>query len=62
MRSVLSDSFQSELERASSRLRESIAPYKRFVLAEDERLHETRDLLRVNVDHLEQLKIELGGD
>lgn len=62
MRSVLSDSFQSELERASTRLRESIAPYKRFVLAEDERLHETRDLLRVNVDRLEQLKIELGGD
>ncbi len=61
MRSVLTESFHQELERASNRLLESIAPYKRFVLAEDQRLQEARARLQTNVDRLEQLRIELGG-
>jgi small GTP-binding protein len=35
---VLSESFRREMEASASRLREAIAPYKRFVLSEEERL------------------------
>ncbi len=38
LRHVLGESFERELEQSASRLREAIAPYRRFVLSEEGRL------------------------
>jgi hypothetical protein len=38
LRHVLQESFKRELEQSASRLREAIAPYRRFVLSEEGRL------------------------
>jgi small GTP-binding protein len=62
MRDVLRASFEQELERACSRLREAIAPYRRFVLTEDHQLQETQTSLRSVLERFEQLKTELGGE
>jgi len=62
MRSVLRGSFEQELERASSRLREAIAPYRRFVLTEDHHLQDTQARLRAVLEGIERLKTELEGE
>jgi len=40
LREVLTVNFESELERSVGRLREAIAPYRRFILAEEDQLKE----------------------
>ena len=38
LREVLSENFKRELERSVGRLREAIAPYRRFILSEEDQL------------------------
>jgi len=53
LNSTLTGSFTRELEQAISRLRESIAPYRRFVFAEE------TNLQRV-VESLGKVKLEMA--
>ncbi len=56
---VLTRQFQQELERSIERIRESVAPYTRFVRAERERLKEIRSDLTSSQDALVALHGEI---
>jgi hypothetical protein len=51
---VLGQSFNREMDRSAARLREAIAPYRRFVLSEEKRLKELQSRM---VDIEQRLKI-----
>jgi hypothetical protein len=52
--STLTTQFDREVDRSAARVRDAIAPYTRFVTAEQQRLATTRDALRA-------VGQELGG-
>jgi small GTP-binding protein len=53
---ALTTQFQREAERSGQRIRESVAPYSRFVRAESQRLGTARDLLTEARDNLGRLR------
>jgi hypothetical protein len=53
---VLSDAFQREVERATERLRETVAPYGRFVRSEHGRLRTVRKELDAITVELRRLR------
>ncbi|MFQ5856341.1 MAG: dynamin family protein [Anaerolineae bacterium] len=53
---VLSDAFEREMERASDRLREAVAPYGRFVRSEHQRLESVRGELGAITAELRRLQ------
>jgi small GTP-binding protein len=59
LRKVLSENFKRELERATSRLNEALAPYRRFVRSEEEQLRLTFKDLEDIERNLEALRIEI---
>jgi small GTP-binding protein len=63
---ALRDRFQSEIQRSGTRIRESIAPYSRFVRAEREKLTDQAsglDRLRSELETVKQrITTVLGGD
>jgi hypothetical protein len=59
---VLKDSFNRELERASNRLQEALAPYRRFVRSEEELVGlRLKDLNQI-ANELERLRHEVDPD
>jgi hypothetical protein len=54
LRKVLAESFQRELERAVNRLNEALAPYRRFIRSEEERL-------QLAINDLEQIAQETNA-
>jgi len=61
LREALGQSFAKELERTSNRLREAIAPYRRFVLSENEQLQTIRTNLDAILSQLDQLEAEIDS-
>jgi small GTP-binding protein len=59
LRQALSENFNTELERTSNRLREALAPYRRFVLSEKEQLAGIQERLETILKRLENLKTEI---
>ena len=59
LRDALGQSFNKELERTSNRLREALAPYRRFVLSEKEQLDMIQASLETILKRLEQMKTEI---
>lgn len=60
LRRVLHESFQRELERSIGRLREALAPYRRFVLDEKSHLEQIKIGLEQVLEWLSALEIEIG--
>ena len=56
LQNVMSENFQREMDRSINRLREAIAPYRRFVLSEEERLQELQSGLNEVQKHLKTLE------
>jgi small GTP-binding protein len=56
LRKVLMDSFSQEMERSGKRLKEAIAPYRRFVIGEEQRLREIHKGLRTIEERLNTLE------
>jgi small GTP-binding protein len=59
---VLSENFKRELERATSRLNEALAPYRRFVRSEEEQLRLTFKDLEDIAKNLDALRIEIDPE
>jgi small GTP-binding protein len=59
LREALGASFEKELDRTANRLREAIAPYRRFVLAEKEQLLTIESNLDGILNQLGELKTEI---
>lgn len=59
MESTLTESFGRELERALDRLREAIAPYRRFVVGEEQRLKGVIEALGEVATRLRSLQAEI---
>jgi hypothetical protein len=63
MREQLADSlraqFEREFKRSGERIRESVAPYSRFVRAEGEKLSETATVFRAALASLQTVREEL---
>ncbi len=57
--SVLRESFERELEQSIGRLREALAPYRRFVLHEEKHLKEIDTGLEAVLDQLDVLESEI---
>lgn len=57
--SVLRESFERELEQSIGRLREALAPYRRFVLHEEQQLKEIDKGLEAVLDQLDALEGEI---
>jgi hypothetical protein len=51
--------FEREIERSLQRINEAIAPYTRFVRAEQSKLTETRDQLEMFHDKLDNLRVKV---
>jgi hypothetical protein len=60
LRIAVRSSFEQELDRAINRLREAIAPYRRFVITEDRQLQDIQTRLKSIVARLETLRTGLG--
>jgi hypothetical protein len=56
LRRVLTESFSLEMERSGKRLKEAIAPYRRFVIGEEQRLLEIHEALATNEMRLNTLE------
>jgi small GTP-binding protein len=56
---ALRTQFEQEIRRSAGRIRESVAPYSRFVRAEGEKLAETAAAFRSSLDALERVRAEL---
>ena len=59
LRGALGASFEVELDRTGNRLREAIAPYRRFVLAEKEQLQAIKTSMEQILQKLEELRTEI---
>ena len=59
--SALTTQFQKELKRSLSRIDEAVAPYTRFVRAEETKLKETQADLSESQNHLGHLRAEIEG-
>ncbi|MGH9314194.1 MAG: hypothetical protein ACRD1S_13480, partial [Vicinamibacterales bacterium] len=57
--SALRSQFAQEIKRSALRIRESVAPYSRFVRAEGEKLSETASAFRGSLDALDRVRAEL---
>ncbi len=57
--SALRSQFEEEIRRSGGRIRESVAPYSRFVRAEGEKLDEAAVTLRGSLDALDRVRAEL---
>jgi small GTP-binding protein len=57
--SALRSQFEQEIKRSAGRIRESVAPYSRFVRAEGEKLAETASAFRGSLDALDRVRAEL---
>lgn len=62
LRRVLRKDFERELSKSLSRLRESLAPYRRFVLNEKDRVEGIVGNLGEAQSELQQMKISLEGE
>jgi small GTP-binding protein len=62
LREVLSDNFKRELERAVNRLNEALAPYRRFIRSEEERLELTYTELEQISEELTALRLEIDPE
>jgi hypothetical protein len=56
---ALRGQFEQEIARSARRIRESVAPYSRFVRAEGEKLTETAAAFRGSLDALDRVRAEL---
>jgi small GTP-binding protein len=56
---ALRGQFEQEIGRSARRIRESVAPYSRFVRAEGEKLTETSAAFRGSLDALDRVRAEL---
>ena len=59
LREVLTENFKRELERSVGRLREAIAPYRRFILSEEDQLKGVLSELDDTEVELQSLKEEI---
>jgi small GTP-binding protein len=62
LHNVLSQSFQREMSRSVGRLKEAIAPYRRFVLSEEKRLQELQSGMSEVQKHLKTLEMTIESD
>jgi small GTP-binding protein len=56
---ALRSQFEEEIKRSAGRIRESVAPYSRFIRAEREKLDETALAFRGTLDALDRVRAEL---
>jgi hypothetical protein len=61
LRQVLTDNFEIELSRSVSRLREAIAPYRSFILNEEEQLKRVLTELQDTETELQSLEEEINS-
>jgi small GTP-binding protein len=57
--SALRSQFEEEIKRSAARIRESVAPYSRFIRAEREKLNEAASACRGSLAALERVRAEL---
>ena len=62
LHNVLNENFQREMDRSVGRLREAIAPYRRFVQSEEKRLQQLQVGIGEVQKHLKKLELTINAD